>query len=382
MQDLRLVAANDVGSHLLLRSMLGEEFRVPIDERLRAAVRGDRARFSQLEIELDSQLRPRDIQARIRAGQSAEEVAHAAGVPVERVRRFEGPVLAERAHMAQMAQRSSLRRGGPSEGSSSGPSVVLGTAVAARLDPLGVRDDAMDWDSWRRDDGRWIVLLTYLFDGEPQRAHFVYDPRARTTTPDDDEARWLVGDLTERPAPAPFVPRLAPAPDLVEPAEDRVAPVPPASAGIGHRESPERIGHRESPERIGHRESPERPRRASALDILMPPPPAGAPVERRMPRVERSLRPEPRIERPEARVERPLPRIEHPAARLAPPSDAGPAGAPEPRQIVPPEERLTGTADAGPERQAERPTGRAAIRGRRPSVPSWDEILFGTRRGD
>src|ERR1700710_736434 len=67
MQDLRLVAANERGSHLVLRSVDGDKFVVSIDERLRAAVRGDHSR-STPEGELVIDLRPRDIQARSRAG--------------------------------------------------------------------------------------------------------------------------------------------------------------------------------------------------------------------------------------------------------------------------------------------------------------------------
>src|SRR5450759_1817170 len=98
MRELRLVAVSDDGSHLVVRSNEpdGEQFRLPLDERLRAAVRRDVPRLSQLEIRRESSLTPREIQARLRAGESPEDVAQAAGVPVERVTRFEGPVLAER----------------------------------------------------------------------------------------------------------------------------------------------------------------------------------------------------------------------------------------------------------------------------------------------
>src|SRR5215472_16670892 len=110
MTELRVMAVTGDGDRLVLRAPDGQEFTLPIDDRLRAAVRGDRARLGQIEIELDSQLRPRDIQARIRAGATAEEVAEFAGLPVERVRRFEGPVLAERAFMAERAQNTQIRR--------------------------------------------------------------------------------------------------------------------------------------------------------------------------------------------------------------------------------------------------------------------------------
>ena len=72
MQDLRLVAANERGTHLVLRSPDGDKFVVPIDERLRAAIRGDKTLLSQLD-NGGGELRPREIQARIRSGESAEQ---------------------------------------------------------------------------------------------------------------------------------------------------------------------------------------------------------------------------------------------------------------------------------------------------------------------
>ncbi len=112
MPELRVVAVSNDGTRLVLKAADSTEYTLPIDERLRAAVRGDRPRLGQIEIEVESHLRPRDIQARIRAGASAEEVAQLAGIPVDRVRRFEGPVLAERAFMAERARKTPVRRPG------------------------------------------------------------------------------------------------------------------------------------------------------------------------------------------------------------------------------------------------------------------------------
>ena len=98
MREARLVGLSQDGTKLVLAMPeTGEEFAVPVDDRLRAALRGDRARLDQLEIQMESALRPRDIQARIRAGESPEAVAAVAQMPMERVMAFAGPVLAERA---------------------------------------------------------------------------------------------------------------------------------------------------------------------------------------------------------------------------------------------------------------------------------------------
>src|SRR6476469_5392784 len=92
-QDLTLVGLTDDQRRLVLVSDAGEEFTLPADARLRAALRGDHARLGQLEITMDSALRPRDIQARIRAGESPEQVAAAAQTTLDRVLGYATPVL-------------------------------------------------------------------------------------------------------------------------------------------------------------------------------------------------------------------------------------------------------------------------------------------------
>jgi hypothetical protein len=197
-RELRLVTVTSDGSSLVLANDRGEQYRLPITETLRAAARGDRTRLGQLEIALESQLTPKEIQNRIRHGESADDVARAAGVPVERIRRFEGPVLAERAHVAERARVGALRRGEPG----GGPAPLLGDAVVARLAGRDVDPDTLEWDAWRREDGRWTVELRYGSGGSDERARFTYDTTARASVAADDRARELVGE-DRRPAEAP-----------------------------------------------------------------------------------------------------------------------------------------------------------------------------------
>lgn len=236
MPELRVVAVSNDGTRLVLKAADSTEYTLPIDERLRAAVRGDRPRLGQIEIEVESHLRPRDIQARIRAGATAEEVAQMAGIPVDRVRRFEGPVLAERAFMAERARKTPVRR----PGENSGP--PLGEAVQERLMVRGVDKDTVQWDSWRRDDGTWEVLLVYRVASEPHSASWTYDPPRRLVQAVDDEARMLIGESDDLAAPEPsfpFVPRIARLPrdrPLDRPA-DRERPSLPAQASEPLEES-------------------------------------------------------------------------------------------------------------------------------------------------
>ncbi|MFC9287887.1 septation protein SepH [Streptomyces sp. NPDC057052] len=339
MPELRVVAVSNDGTRLVLKAADSTEYTLPIDERLRAAVRGDRPRLGQIEIEVESHLRPRDIQARIRAGATAEEVAQMAGIPVDRVRRFEGPVLAERAFMAERARKTPVRR----PGENAGPQ--LGESVQERLTLRGADKDTVQWDSWRRDDGTWEVLLVYLVAGEPHSASWTYDPPRRLVQAVDDEARSLIGESDDLAAPEPsfpFVPRIArlPRDRTMDRALDR------ASLPAQPSEPPE--------ESTGERE------RDSLTSLLEAVPSFRGDM----------VVPEIPSEEPEEPADEPD--VEEPPA---PAASAGSAYADVlmPRSVGSHRDRLIGSTDRQAEADGVRP-------GRRAAVPSWDEIVFGTRR--
>ncbi len=187
MQELRLVAVSEDGTYLVLATAgRGTRFTLPVDDRLRAAVRGHFSRLGQFEIEVESPLRPKEIQARIRSGETAEEIAESAGIPVERVRWFEGPVLQEREYMAQQAQRVTVRRPGEST-----PGPPLGETVEERLGRGGVDLEEAEWDSWKCEDGTWRVRLSFFEGGRPHAAEWTFDPRRRHVSPLDEIAARL-----------------------------------------------------------------------------------------------------------------------------------------------------------------------------------------------
>jgi hypothetical protein len=189
MVELELVGLSEDGSRLVLADAAGDEFTVPMDARLRALVRGDRVRDRTLEKPMESALRPRDIQARIRAGENPEAVAEVAQVPVDRIMGYAVPVIAERQHIAERAQRSAVRRK-----NADGPGQLLGDAVAEQLRTHNVDPATCEWDAWRREDGRWTVSARYRRDEGERTGRFVYDALGRYTLADDDDARWLVGE--------------------------------------------------------------------------------------------------------------------------------------------------------------------------------------------
>ncbi len=188
MRTGRLLGLTPDGA-LLVVTPDDEEISIAVDARLRAAVRGDRPRLGQLEIEMESQLRPREIQARIRAGESLDEVAQAAGVPAERIEAFAAPVLAERAHVVGVAQAAPVRRRGEAASTR-----ALEATIGQRLRSRGLDVDDVDWDSWKRGDGRWVVQAGYEADGTRQEALFTYDTGGRFSVAENDAARWLIDE--------------------------------------------------------------------------------------------------------------------------------------------------------------------------------------------
>ena len=483
MREARLVGLSQDGTQLVLAmAETGEEFAVPVDDRLRAALRGDRARLGQLEIQMESALRPRDIQARIRAGESPEAVAAVAQMPMERVMAFAGPVLAERDHIASLAQRASVRR----RGGGDAPTRNLGAWVTDRLRLRHVDPASAEWDAWRREDGRWAVRVSYFVESEDNDdpgaekkdekvAMFAYDAPGRYAVPDDDEARWLVGEQAQvlptpvQPQPgerrlaavADIDPLIAPdhgadsyeagfedtialrrrnhpvsepsrrdadrgprrvhsvpnpdeEPTLIDvPVDQPPAPRPSVRAVERPADPPAFASPAEDyPEEHTARTQPARP--ASPTEVRRPEPPRPAdprradarPADPRQgdprqgdprqadprpadPRPANARPVAPGLEAPRQVDARPAPaaRAEQPRRPEARPADRRTANAPG---ADPVREEIASPAseapvaepalpEGGPAEETAEPKKKPARRGKRASVPSWDEIMFGKK---
>jgi hypothetical protein len=195
MRAIRVVGLTEDGDVVLEDPVRLERYTVPADERLRAAARGDLSRLGQIAIELESQLRPREIQARIRAGASVEQVAAAAGVPEQKIERFAYPVLLERSRTADVAQRAHPMRAEGPDGR------TLGEVVAHTFGLRGHTYEGARWDSWKGEDGRWVVALSWRAGRSDNSAHWTFQPGAHggTVTALDEHASDLVEGLPARP---------------------------------------------------------------------------------------------------------------------------------------------------------------------------------------
>ncbi|AEV73225.1 Protein of unknown function (DUF3071) [Mycolicibacterium rhodesiae NBB3] len=239
MRKLKVVGLDVDGKQIICEADdSGEKFLLLSDDRLRAAVRGERAANTsgqhppQTNDEVPSVLRPKEIQAKIRAGASVEQVAAASGVDLARVERFAHPVLLERSRAAELATAAHPVL-------ADGPSVLtLLETVTTSLVARGLSTEATNWDAWRNEDGRWTVQMAWQVGLSDNVAHFRFTPGAHggTVTSLDDAASELIDPDFARPLrPVAAVPQLEledmPEP-LTEPELDlgpEAEPAPPAA---------------------------------------------------------------------------------------------------------------------------------------------------------
>lgn len=182
MADLRLVGVHEDGEHLLLSGTGGEIYLLPLDEALRLATARSPRRPTQ-NGSTGTRLSPREIQSQIRGGASASDVAEHSGLPLEQVRRYEGPVLAEREHVAQLARRVEVAAA-DTDGFRSvfgDQAVTLDEMVNHRLGAFGIDTSTLRWDAWRVHDGSWSVTADFAPGTEWAASSIGEPPPARWT---------------------------------------------------------------------------------------------------------------------------------------------------------------------------------------------------------
>jgi Protein of unknown function (DUF3071) len=268
----------------------------------------------------------------VRAGASAETIAAETGWALDRVIRYAGPPLAERSYIAERASNVEIRR------DHSGQSVTLGSSVSAALEGMGLPADATTWDAWRRVDGKWVVCVTHPGLPPGTMATWSYDHTGRNVHPLDESGRRFME--TGYVSITDF---LGLEQDDEHPAEQAESPA-------------------------------QRPRLVSVPETAQTPdtgsvdPAPGATVHGRVPEGPAPSRAQPAslARQPTVSLTRDQQRdaVAHPAEQA--PGDI----AAQVRPSSPPGE---GKVEPKPKSRG---------KGRRASVPSWDEILFGASKGE
>lgn len=207
MEELKVIGVEN-GS-LLVASAEGTRYRVAIDDVLQS-----RLRQSSPDPGAVRKLSPREIQAHIRAGMSAEDVAAITGAPLDYVQRFEGPVLAEREFVIESALAVPVQLALPAD--PLGAPATFGSVIRRRLADGGAIGER--WASWKEDGGGWVVKLTFVAETVDHDARWSFDPKKSTLAPLNQEAIAL---SQQGEQPATLVPRLRAVPLEEQPDSSR-----------------------------------------------------------------------------------------------------------------------------------------------------------------
>ena len=205
MRELFPVDSESTETSLVLRTEDGEEFFLSITDELREALQGEPVETPEEEpaapaISLakptkpepveETKIRPAEIQNRIRAGDSAAELAEEMGVTESRIEPFAYPVMLERNRIAEIAKQAHpVREDGPAKLTLW---EVLATAFAARGHSLS----ESTWDAYRHQGEAWIVRVTWKAGLSENEAEWYF--KQSMSSPATVEARNSVAaDLTD-----------------------------------------------------------------------------------------------------------------------------------------------------------------------------------------
>jgi len=177
MQDLRVIGVEN--GALLVAADDGTRYRIPIDNVLKSKLRQ-----TTTESEGERKVAPREIQAHIRSGMSAEDVASVTGASLDYVQRFEGPVLAEREYVVTSALNVPVHTA--IETDPMGEGSTFGSVISERLADLGAEGER--WASWKEQGGGWVVKLSFTADSIDHDARWQFDPKKAALAPLNNEA--------------------------------------------------------------------------------------------------------------------------------------------------------------------------------------------------
>ena len=396
MLELRLIGVHDDGENLVLESADGTRFLLPIDANLRTSITKARRIQPARGLGAKGTYGPRDIQTRFRQGASVEEIAEESGWEPERVRRYEWPIVAERAHIIRAAQSVKIGRRSSASGTAQIP-VTLSARIEEVSERYGFEDATQDWTTRQQENGQWrvevdIALKDSVRQNLPAQvvfpARWVYNPANQGLYASNEAAYFLMGNSEDAvaaaakkapvevpPARLPKAPEPAPAPLTSSESADerklkelleRARSVRPAQV-----EEPEVFVHRE-PAQPAEPVAPAAPAAPVASAPVAPAAPAApeptaeTTVETTDPLAVDSEAPANSV--PVESFTLPAPIEDAPAAEVAKvPAAEAPAteAQPEPASAVSASE--------------EKPKPSSSKK-QRVSVPAWDDIIFGSRK--
>ena len=191
MKDIRFLGSD--GDFLLLEDSEGQKFRLLLDQQLRGAIKSESPQM------LDQpRLSPREIQEEIRVGRSIEEIVQASGAPVDYVMKFAQPVLDELNHAVLNAL--TVRLEVPGDRFNNPTTREFGEIIKARLAASGAGIEK--WSAMKAPEHGFYIYCEYDLAGRQNKATWLYDPKRLALIPENEAAISLSsGDRIAAPAP-------------------------------------------------------------------------------------------------------------------------------------------------------------------------------------
>ena len=396
MLELRLIGVHDDGENLVLESADGTRFLLPIDANLRTSITKARRIQPARGLGAKGTFGPRDIQTRFRQGASVEEIAEESGWEPERVRRYEWPIVAERAHIIRAAQSVKIGRRSSASGTAQIP-VTLSARIEEVSERYGFEDATQDWTTRQQENGQWrvevdIALKDSVRQNLPAQvvfpARWVYNPANQGLYASNEAAYFLMGNSEDAVAAA-----AKKAPVEVPPARLPKAPEP-APAPLTSSESADerklkellerarsvRPAQVEEPEVFVHRES------AQPAEPVAPAEPAEAPAAEapaaEAPAAEAPVAPaaEPAAPAEAPKAEAPVAPVPAESASARGPLTGAPAAHTPAAHPAPEDYSEHAPAAETAKAPAEEKPKPSSSKKQRVSVPAWDDIIFGSRK--
>ena len=191
MRDLRLIESDE--NSIVLETADGEKFKLEVDHSVKTAIRTAGAKPTS-----SSDLSPRDIQDRVRSGQSIDEIVTETGADAGFVETFALPVIDELQHMVASAR--SVRLTIPGDRFNDDSQIEFGELVDRRLTDNGAT--SLVWSSKRAESAVWLVSVSFELAGNYGVASWLFDPRKVELTAEDETASAL-SVLEGNPGPLP-----------------------------------------------------------------------------------------------------------------------------------------------------------------------------------
>jgi Protein of unknown function (DUF3071) len=191
MSELRLNGKTEDGNHLALVDGEGNNYSLRISDTLRATVNQPRL-TSVPTVDATETMSVKEIQRRLRAGESFEQIAREGQISVDKVERFSGPIMQEREYILDRARELIMRKDAHRS------DLTFADVVIAKLAPRGVDTDVLSWNTWRLADGTWHIELRYPNRDGNGSATWNFDLARRALDASDDNGAWLIDE--EAPA--------------------------------------------------------------------------------------------------------------------------------------------------------------------------------------